>query len=171
MCKRASACQPDMCGMCGRCACRYAILGDVIQIGTEAPNRPVHMYREGQAGTGDTDAPDEGPRLTVPQGYSLVYRESSSPALTLWRPIPRRGYVELGCVAWPEIEEPPLGLVRCLRKDLVRPAACAEPCVWSAASSDNAYWRTSVWSVDNQCTTFVAMKGEVRPRTSWAPVY
>ncbi len=94
--------------------CRYAMLGDVVVLGTEAPSRPVRMYRDGLlsagagggagsdaaaggggGGGGGGDAPSEGPRLAPCQGYALVFRDGANPALTLWRPIPRRGYVDV----------------------------------------------------------------------------
>ncbi len=58
-----------------------------------------------------------------------------------------------------------------MRKDLVTPAACHDSPLWAQASSDNAYWRASVWCVDNPCLTFVAVKNEHRPRVAWAPIY
>ncbi len=84
------------------------MLGDVMVPGLEPPSRPVRMYREGArsggagasaAAAGGTsrasDAPGEAPRLTAPHSYALVFRDSSQPELTLWRPVPGRGYVEV----------------------------------------------------------------------------
>lgn len=75
-------------------------------------------------------------------------------------------------MAWPGIEEPPLDMVRCVRRDLVAPAQTHESPLWVGTSGDNQYWRASIWPVDNECLTFVAVKGEGnRPRAAFAPVY
>jgi vacuolar protein sorting-associated protein 13A/C len=52
--------------------------------------------------------------------------------------------VQVGYVAWPDIEEPPLTLVACLRRDLVAPARLFDYPVWSGVSSDNqvGWWRS-----------------------------
>ncbi len=159
----------------------YVALGDVCVSGRDPPPRPVRMYKDAPAlaaaavnASGSGDAPaSEGPRLLPPTGYALVFRCSASPPLTLWRPLPPRGYVDVGCVAWPAIEEPPLGLVRCLRSDLAAPGRVYDSAVWAGASSDNPYWRASVWPVDHPAGTFVAVKGEGRPGASAVrePVY
>ena len=44
-------------------------------------------------------------------------------------------------MAWPDMEEPPLSLVRCLRRDLVEQATTYDAPLWSGASSDNQFWR------------------------------
>lgn len=149
----------------------YTMLGDVVVLGRDPPPRPVRMYKDAPAlaaaavnASGSGDAPaSEGPRLAPPVGWTLVFRDSSQPPLTLWRPVAPRGYVEMGCIAWPEIEEPPLGLVRCLRRDLAAPGRVFESAVWGAASSDNSFWRASVWQVDAAAGTFVAVKGDAKP--------
>jgi vacuolar protein sorting-associated protein 13A/C len=81
--------------------------------------------------------------------------------------------MQMGCVAWPDMEEPPLGLVRCLRRDLITPAAMTETALWSGASSDNQYWRCSIWPVQNPARTFLAAKSDSRPAPQLArtPVY
>ncbi|KAL6746102.1 hypothetical protein V8C86DRAFT_2953653 [Haematococcus lacustris] len=163
----------------------YSALGDLAVLGSEPPSRPVRMYKysSGHAcsssgssglgrGVGSGDAPSEGPRLACPASWSLVYRDSATPPLTLWRPVPPRGYVEVGCVAWPEIEEPPLaGLVACVRRDLAAPARVYASPVWAGVSSDNQFWRGFIWPVDSPVLTFVASNGSSRPAAAFAPVY
>ncbi len=135
------------------------------------PPRPVRLYKDSPAlaaaavnASGSGDAPaSEVPRLATPVGYTLIFRDSAAPPLTVWKPVPPRGYAELGCVAWPEIEEPPLGLVRCLRRDLVAPGRSFDAPVWHGGSSDNQYWRCGLWPVDCAAGTFVAVKGDGKP--------
>eukprot|EP00798_Chlamydomonas_sp_ICE-L_P025166 gene25166-10797_t len=137
----------------------YAMLGDVAVIGTEPPPRPVRMYKD--ILNSDTVL------------RALLLRDCSQPPFTLWKPVPPKGYCELGCVAWPDIEEPPLDLVRCMRRDLVTEALTYDAPIWSGASSDNSYWRCSIWEVDNHAGTFLATKTEQRPHrsVSRAPLY
>ena len=38
----------------------------------------------------------EGPRLCPPVGFTLVFRDSAHPPVTIWRPVAPRGYAEVG---------------------------------------------------------------------------
>ncbi|KAF5830551.1 hypothetical protein DUNSADRAFT_14358 [Dunaliella salina] len=141
----------------------YAMLGDVAERGADRPYQPVRMYRD-TAPTDDTEGEDEAhPRLAPPVGYALVFRDSAHPPATLWRPLPPRGYTEVGCVAWPEMEEPPISLVRCIRSDLAAPAKVYEAPLWQGVSSDNQFWVGSIWLVDSHLSTFLANKSSSRP--------
>jgi hypothetical protein len=82
-------------------------------------------------------------------------------------------YVEAGFVVVPAIDEPPQGVVRVMRADLLKPARLYDYPVWSGASSDNVYWQCSMWQVDNPCSTFVAVKGNdnPHPRQAVSPIY
>ena len=53
----------------------------------------------------------------------------------------------MGCVAWGEIEEPPLALVRCVRRDLALPSSVYDHPLWQGTSSDNQYWKAGIWQV------------------------
>ena len=171
----------------------YSSLGDVLVSGLETPPNPVKLYKDlslfsvtssaaaGGGGGGGLrigggekeahDAPGEGPRLASPIGYALIFRDSAYPPVTIWRPTPPPGYVEVGCVAWPDMEEPPLSLVRCVRKDLVMAAETYETCAWSGASADNQWWRCTLWPIDNAAQTFLASKNDHRPDKARTPVY
>jgi vacuolar protein sorting-associated protein 13A/C len=72
----------------------------------------------------------------------------------------------------PALEEPPISVVGCLRKDLVRPARFYDAPVWQDTSSDNMYWQCALWQVDNACNTFIPVKsrGSPHPRQALAPV-
>ena len=71
------------------------------------------------------------------------------------------------------MEEPPLGLVRCVRRDLLCPSSTFQSPLWAGSSSDNQFWRCSLWPVDNAAHTFLAAKSEQRPQQNLAraPVY
>uniref|UniRef100_A0A7S3R138 Vacuolar protein sorting-associated protein 13 VPS13 adaptor binding domain-containing protein n=1 Tax=Dunaliella tertiolecta TaxID=3047 RepID=A0A7S3R138_DUNTE len=141
----------------------YAMLGDVAERGADRPYQPVRMYRD-TAPTDNAEAEEEAhPRLAPPVGYALVFRDSAHPPVTLWRPVPPRGYTEVGCVAWPEMEEPPISLVRCVRSDLAATARVYEAPLWQGISSDNQFWVGSIWLVDSPLSTFLANKSSSRP--------
>ena len=79
--------------------------------------------------------------------------------MSIWRPVPPRGYVECGSVVVPAIDEPPPDAVRCVRADLARAARFFDAPVWAGASADNAYWQVSAWQVaESPAATFVAVK-------------
>jgi vacuolar protein sorting-associated protein 13A/C len=160
----------------------YASLGDVAMPGNEPPARPVSMYRDTAqeaVSRGHTEGLAAVPALAQPERYQLVFRDSGSSAggnnsaMSLWRPIAPNGYMEIGYVVVPAIEEPPLGIVRCMRSDLVKQARLFDYPVWSDTSSDNMYWLCSIWQVDNSCSTFVAAKSTNKPHqhTARAPSY
>jgi vacuolar protein sorting-associated protein 13A/C len=71
--------------------------------------------------------------------------------------------LQIGHVAWPEMEEPPTSLVRCMRSDLVAPAKVFEAPLWSGASADNQFWVASIWLVDSPLSNFMANKSASRP--------
>eukprot|EP00878_Enallax_costatus_P013777 GHUV01014408.1.p1 GENE.GHUV01014408.1~~GHUV01014408.1.p1 ORF type:complete len:898 (+),score=328.70 GHUV01014408.1:398-3091(+) len=160
----------------------YASLGDVAMPGSEPPARPVSMYKDVAQEPVNQD-PAAGmsglPALALPERYQLVFRDSGntagggSSAMSLWRPIAPNGYMEVGYVAVPAIEEPPLGIVRCMRSDLLKQGRIYDYPVWSDTSSDNMYWQCSIWQVDNACSTFVAVKStnKPHPHMARAPLY
>ncbi|KXZ49125.1 hypothetical protein GPECTOR_23g54 [Gonium pectorale] len=164
----------------------YAAVGDVAVAGREPPARPVRVYSRAAApplrggGSAPTLLPglqaedhdvggggaSPGPLLAAPLGYILLFRSSTAPALTLWRPVAPAGYVELGCVAWPALQEPPAGLLGCCRADrAVRARAEAAP-LWGGSSADYPAWRAWVWGVEgSEAGAFVATRGgEGSPR-------
>jgi hypothetical protein len=56
------------------------------------------MYRDTVVTEDSTDGGRDAeldPRLAPPTGFALVFRDSSHPAVTLWRPLPPRGYSEV----------------------------------------------------------------------------
>eukprot|EP00983_Pelagomonas_calceolata_P100132 1158533-Pelagomonas_calceolata.AAC.1 len=72
-------------------------------------------------------------------------------------------HTQVGCVAWPEMEEPPISLVRCVRSDLAATARVYEAPLWQGISSDNQFWVGSIWLVDSPLSTFLANKSSSRP--------
>lgn len=154
--------------------------------GRDPPGRPARVYKRSAAPPPVRPAPAPGsfplaalapdsaatapalPLLAAPLGYLLVFRSSGPPALTIWRPVPPPGYAVAGCVAWPAIEEPPPGLVACVRADCVAPVSFsgARSPIWSGASPEHPSWRCALWPVVTEgggggdgSGAFVAIRG------------
>eukprot|EP00879_Flechtneria_rotunda_P005415 GHRR01005707.1.p1 GENE.GHRR01005707.1~~GHRR01005707.1.p1 ORF type:complete len:1494 (+),score=564.87 GHRR01005707.1:1093-5574(+) len=146
----------------------YVSLGHVAMPGREPPARPVAVYKDVTQQACGADKP----ALAMPERYQLIFRDSGF-GVSMWRPIPPKGYLEVGHVVIPAIEEPPVEVVRCMRVDLLKPATLYDYPVWSDVSSDNTYWQCSIWQVDNPCCSFVAVKGTSKPhqRQAVAPTY
>ena len=78
------------------------------------------------------------------QGYRVhvcvVWPWTLSPKPPHTHTLPQ-GYRVLGCVVWPAMHEPPVGLVRCVRRDLVRQLKAAHALrpgpqpLWQGAAS------------------------------------
>ena len=120
----------------------YSSVGDVLVYGHQEPEQPVYVMRD------DVELGTDAPRLAAPVDFLLVWRDASLPgrAVTLWEPVPPPGYVALGCVAVPRLEEPRSVAVRCVREDLCFEAAVAggEP-IWAGESGDPSRWRVGLW--------------------------
>ena len=148
----------------------YAAAGDVAVLGVEPPPVPVAVYRldddddgDGSFGFGfDDDDGDEGddssrrkkkssrplPPTAPAAGFRLVWRHDGDCPLTLWEPLPPRGYRALGAAARGSAEplrggdlsgararsarRPRAGDVACVRADLCEPTRCFDAPVWMA---------------------------------------
>jgi vacuolar protein sorting-associated protein 13A/C len=154
----------------------YASLGDVAVAGDEPPARPSMMYKDVPAVAG-SDALGEGPRLAPPSGFALMYRSlAGMHPVTIWAPLAPRGYVALGAVVVPAMDEPMPGAVRCVRSDLVAPAPLAgsQSPVFSLreTASDGTEWACSLWPVDNTAQTVAVTKSpRTPPPAAWTPIY
>ncbi len=98
----------------------WTFLGDIIDKGEKNPNLPCLIVR---------DNPDV---LAKPVGFRVVWDDSRNPEngscqhLTIWYPVPPKGFVSLGCVvtnrgAKPQ-EIPALANLRCVRTSSVMTA-------------------------------------------------
>ena len=143
----------------------YAATGDVAVLGVEPPPAPVAVYRlddddEGSSDTGsfgfddddgDNDRGKKNKKSSLPPtapaaGFRLVWRHDGDCPLTLWEPLPPRGYRALGAAARGSAEplrgdpglrsrsarRPRGGDVACVRSDLCEPTRCFDAPVWTA---------------------------------------
>lgn len=133
----------------------YVSVGDVISVGAEEPPGPALCLRAGGGPEGAAGGP---PPVAPPVDFLLAWRDAACPGqpVTLWEPVPPAGYVALGFVAVPQLEEPRLAAVRCVRADLCfeTQVAGAEP-LWAGVSADASRSGASIWQVDNESRTFV----------------
>lgn len=141
----------------------YAPVGDVIVVGSDEPPAPVATVRETPGALADGARPP----LAAPADFILCWRDGESPGqpVSVWLPVAPPGYVAVGCVVVPRLEEPAPGAIRCVRADLCYEAAVAgtEP-LWCGLSQDESHWPISLWTVDNDCGTFVTSRAT---RDSW----
>ncbi len=89
-----------------------------------------------------------GDALRAPEKFELVWKDEGSGATyngSMWRPIPPEGYVALGLVCNKNWGPPPLDDVRCVRKDLVKPATPGDG-IWNdeETGSDTDF---SAWGI------------------------
>lgn len=115
-----------------------------------------------------------GTALRTPDDFELVWRHSGKRVraeVSIWRPIPPRGYVALGMVCGVGNEKPPRNTVRCVRADLVVGAHPDQP-IWndkgSGAHNDFSAWNISPPEAAPGETylaagTFVGATGYARP--------
>jgi hypothetical protein len=97
----------------------YFILGDYAQSDHEAPTSPSLTITVIQ------DDPRD-PALMAPTSYIQVWDDDNSGAKmdgSIWVPEPPTGYVALGAVAQTGYGMPDIPRLRCVRADLVKPAA------------------------------------------------
>lgn len=95
--------------------------------------------------------------------------------ITVWRPLPPRGYLEVGHVVVPALEEPMPNAVRCIRADLVTQAQVFDFPIFSLrdTSPNGTLWQCSFWQVDNPAQTFMTVKALQKPSpdAGRAPTY
>eukprot|EP00854_Cymbomonas_tetramitiformis_P005405 gene5405-6556_t len=120
----------------------YCLLGDCVTYGDQPPHTEVQVARDSTA------------LLTPPASYALAWRSGEGKgAVSVWTPLPRNGFVALGCVASIGPDPPALDTMRCVRQELVRR---------SAAVACLSRLNGSVWQVGNASATFVA-QAEAQP--------
>ena len=94
----------------------------------------------------------------------------------MWHPVPPPGYVALGSVVLAGPLVPVVEDYICLREDLVEPSRVFDSAVWSYDASASLMssnyasssqplptyhaetWKVSVWQIDNQLGTFIAVR-------------
>ena len=134
----------------------YVALGHVIEAGPDPPGLPVAVYYAG-------NAPQSGypPLFARPERYELIWRQSTEPQLTLWRPVPPVGFVALGSVALAGSREPTtdIRVGWCVREDLVRRADFFTGAAWSCGGDEGSGEGVVCVQVDNDACTFVASRG------------
>ncbi|CAI5481287.1 unnamed protein product [Closterium sp. Yama58-4] len=138
----------------------YVSLGDVAWRGlTPPPAVRVHSITPTSLAAGSAKA------FATPKDYFLVWRNrvtKTQDPVSIWRPIPPEGYVDMGCVAVGGYDKPTKGdsrlTVHCVRQDLVRPAEVEEVELWHTASRWEHSWGCHVHQVNNAARTFIAVR-------------
>jgi vacuolar protein sorting-associated protein 13A/C len=131
----------------------FVSVGDVAQTGYEPPGSFVACYSL------------RDPALAPPLSFELVWRDSGSGArspVTIWMPIPPPGFVALGCVAVAGDDQPVRGEVRCVALARSYETDVFDEATWRDAGRPGG-WRCSMWSVDNDASTFLCQRSHERP--------
>ncbi|CAG9462799.1 unnamed protein product [Pedinophyceae sp. YPF-701] len=147
----------------------FVALGHVFQPPADPPPTTVMVYRDDALST--TLLGESGrtrPRLALPLEFFLVWRGLGGPnhaPISIWRGVPPPGYVSVGAVAVAGMHEPDISCVRCVREDLAVPCGLVDEGkgAWSSASTRKADWPVSVWRVDNEAKTSVAVRSRKDP--------
>jgi vacuolar protein sorting-associated protein 13A/C len=101
-------------------------------------------------------------RWAAPEGYDqcvIFPHPRSENAVSIWFPQAPAGYTAVGCVACPGTSPPPTSLVRCVRRDLLRPAGYAAPPIWDTEGMRGVP-TTALWRVQNEVRLFHGRKEE-----------
>jgi len=158
----------------------YISTGDVMVDGAYTPETPAVLMRK------DIHLTDtallhslnirplllDSPAVKQPLSFLLIWRSSGKGRalkyvaegqgpISIWWPVAPEGYHALGCVAVPALEEPPLSLCACVRRDLLEPADKADKAAWQGVAGDKTSWRCSLWRINNSPSrTFFAARPE-----------
>lgn len=134
----------------------YAIIGDSIVEGLDQPSLGV-VLRD-----------DDSGRLEKPVKFKItqIPGKGLEDAFMLF-PVAPPGYVSLGCIASRSETLPALDTVRCVRMDLVNQANMSKKAVWSMPAPKGSTG-CSLWRVENQASTFIAMPDLKRPASRMA---
>ncbi|HWT00961.1 MAG TPA: Vps62-related protein [Pyrinomonadaceae bacterium] len=92
---------------------------------------------------------DAGTALRRPLRFEKVWTDQGSGSWkngSMWRPIPPDGYVALGLVCNVEYDPPSVDTYRCVRSDLVHPAAPGD-LIWDDKGT-NAWYDFSSWRIN-----------------------
>ena len=140
----------------------YVSVGDVFTIGNDEPNTPAVCLRADRiAEAGHGPRLPQLPPAVPPTDFLLAWRDGACPGqpVTLWEPVPPSGYVALGFVAVPQLEEPSRASVRCVRADLCYESqVVGSTPLWAGVSADSSRSGMAVWLVDNDSKTFVVSR-------------
>lgn len=134
----------------------YVIIGDSIVEGLDPPGLGVVLRDDN---SGRLEKPVKFKKTQIP-GKGL------EDAFMLF-PVAPPGFVSLGCIASRSATLPPLDTVRCVRMDLVIQANMSKKPVWSMPGLKGSSG-CSLWRVENQAGTFIAMPDQKRPASRMA---
>lgn len=169
----------------------YNPVGDVATLDPEEPPQPVACFRNDlilrplvdQTRATDNYSEEGNPATSPPSEFSLVWRHNGSRKVTVWMPIPPRGYYAMGAIIMGNINVPNSDDYLCIRDDLTSPTRVFDSPIWSYdpetfgigftgevsfSSLQNMAlrpqrWKVSLWPIDSSTRAFMAIRGKHRP--------
>jgi len=159
----------------------FTAVGDVLMQGRSPPSSPIAMLQDAAAaGAGRKIVLPSGREISLesrltcrPSSWWLVWRSAGKGhtpahiangegAVSIWLPVsPSDKYRPLGCVAVPALEEPPLSLGVCVRRDLLQQAELEQMPTWKGIADDRSSWSCYMWRVKESSSRnfFAARRG------------
>lgn len=114
----------------------WYFISDVAEASLGAPTHQALLVRS-----------NDSAALAPPEDWKLVYADHRSGAeldMSLWIPVPPKGYVALGCVAVRGYDKPVLPGFRCVNKSYCVKGKLGDKIwddTWSGATYDGSAWR------------------------------
>ena len=140
----------------------FVALADTLQVGVLEPNQKSLVVR---ADLKVRVGPEFIPALLPAEDYELVWRSTNSGSarpLTLWRPLPPRDYVALGCVSVPSIDRPDgvQYVAHCLHMSLAYKSSVFDSPLWelTRSTATRGAHHISLFQVDNDCNSFIGKR-------------
>lgn len=109
----------------------YKSVGSVATLGPEPPVSPVPCFRDDITLQGSHKIGTNRPHIAFPEEYSLIWRFNGARPVTMWMPVPPKGYKAMGAIILDSATTPSLDDYVCLRDDLVSETSIFDSPIWS----------------------------------------
>ena len=169
----------------------YKPVGDVATLDEQQPLHPVPCFRDDivlktfdprKGDRAQSSPEEERPATCPPAEFSLIWRYQGRRTVSVWMPVPPEGYVAMGAIVLGEAKVPNTEDYVCIRDDLTLETRVFNSPIWSydpelpiygvGAQSGGGMerlalqperWKITVWPVDSQTGTFIAVRGKHQP--------
>jgi hypothetical protein len=115
----------------------YKPIASVATLGSEPPIMPVPCFRDDATLLRSINQAPGGPEkegdlpTAFPEEYTLIWRFNGTRPVTMWMPVPPKGYVAMGAIILDSATIPSLDDYLCIREDLVKESQVFDSAIWS----------------------------------------
>ena len=115
----------------------YKPIGSVATLGSMPPIMPVPCFRDDVTLLGSINQASRGSEkkgdlpTAFPEEYTLIWRFNGTRPVTMWMPVPPKGYVAMGAIVLDSATIPSLDDYLCIREDLVKESQVFDSPIWS----------------------------------------